>query len=151
MELLMLPKELEAYVPFANALAAHSRFYRDWTEEQRLKCVKWHADMGLFIAAEDPEITPDNLQRDVSFSLFRLLSDIQFRLRRYHSDPAGHIIFVDYLYKGSNAGVLAIFMEGYRKYKDQVRYIAYHRENRPDDSYTILPVRFCLRYCKGLI
>src|SRR6266403_5550788 len=121
----------------ANILAAHSSTYRQWSNEDRLKMLQWYADMGLIIIVEDPERAPNGIQRDLSFCLVRFLPDIQSSLRAYFSDPSGDIVFFDYVYKGSNKGYIAMFLEGFKKWcaGPERKYAAFHREHREDGSY----------------
>jgi len=139
------------YAPFANVLRFNSPVYRHWEQQDIVNHVKWFADMGWLIAAIDPSLGPGGVQRDMSFCLVRLLPDIQSCLQPYYGDPAGTVIYVDYLYKGSNKGVIECFMECYRRWGKQVTHVGFHRETHPDREYVMYPARYSLKFVKSLV
>ncbi len=147
---LMNPSETDRILGIcSNVLRSHSPVYRNWTEGDRITMLRWYADMGLMLVVEDPDRTEDGIQRDLSFCLVRFIPDIQSRLHPSFSDPAGDIVYIDYVYKGSNKGYVAMFLEGCNRWQPKSQ-VAFHREDRPDGSYSLLPIRFCLRFCKTL-
>jgi len=87
---LMNPSETDRILGIcSNVLRSHSPVYRNWTEGDRITMLRWYADMGLMLVVEDPDVSPDGVQRDLSFCLVRFLPDIQSRLHPYLSDPLG--------------------------------------------------------------
>src|SRR6266446_1459773 len=128
----------------AYILKKHSKTHQNLTLKEIKGDILWHVSQGLFIYVKSG--------KEESIMMSRFLSDISDRIGLSNHDPYGDIVWIDFFYSsgpeaGAGCGIKA--MEAWYPKK----MIAFHRDydNQSPHSYSMYPVRFCLKYTERLV
>lgn len=125
-----------------RSMQESSDLFAKWSRGECERYVYWHMARGLLVYCET--------KRGFAYQMARFLWNKGERIDPYYHDPEATICWIDYFYNGDDEAALNVVLKVIEKWSPKT-HIAFKRDRKDDNSCTVVPVNYCLRYARNLV